>query len=157
MKRVLFVCLGNICRSPTAEAVMTAMVKKAGISDKIFCDSAGTGAYHVGERADGRMRIHGKKRGYDLTSISRQFTGMSDFESFDYVLAMDEANYEDILNTDPSGKYKHKLFRMVKFCTQHDVPGVPDPYYGGDQGFETVIDILEDSCQALLEQIKRDS
>ena len=155
MVKVIFVCLGNICRSPSAEAVMNAVVEKAGLSDVIECDSAGTIAFHAGEPADARMKKHAIKRGYNLTSIARKFTP-EDFEEFDYVVAMDRNNYTDLLALDKNSEYVDKISIMTSYCTNHDEEEVPDPYYGGPQGFEHVLDLLEDGCAGLLEKIKEE-
>ncbi len=154
MINILFVCMGNICRSPSAEAVMKFLVEKENLSDKVFIDSAGTIGYHAGEEADARMKAHASKRGYKLTSIARQFK-LSDFEDFDYIVVMDRDNLRDILALDPSGKYRHKIFMMTDFSS-NGYEEVPDPYYGGPQGFENVLDILEDSSKGLLNKIKKE-
>lgn len=156
MIKVIFVCLGNICRSPSAEAVMNAVVEKAGLSGQIECDSAGTIAYHAGEPADTRMKKHALKRGYNLTSIARKFTH-EDFEEFDYIIAMDRNNFTDILALDKDAEYVDKISMMTSYCTNHDDEEVPDPYYGGPQGFEHVLNLLEDACVGLLEKIKEDN
>lgn len=150
--KLLFVCLGNICRSPTAEAVMTGLIQQRGLAHRVSCDSAGTGAWHVGERADHRMRKHAARRGYELTSIARQFH-RTDFETFDMILAMDDDNYADLVRLDTGGCHRSTLHRMVSFCTQLTVDEVPDPYYGGESGFERVLDILEDACDGLLVKV----
>jgi len=155
MVRVIFVCLGNICRSPSAEAVMNSLIEKKGLSGKIECDSAGTIAYHAGEPADPRMKKHALKRGYNLTSIARKFTA-EDFENFDYIIAMDRSNYTDILALDKNAEFVDKISMMTNYCTEHDDDEVPDPYYGGPQGFEHVLDLLEDATAGLLEKIKED-
>lgn len=150
--KVLFVCLGNICRSPAADGVLKALVERHGLSDKVEVDSAGTSAYHVGEPSDGRMRETALTRGYELNSISRQFV-FEDFEYYNYIITMDDSNYENVLCMDKTGDFRHKVFKFVGFCLVHDVPKVPDPYYGGAQGFDFVMDIIEDGCQGLLQQI----
>ena len=155
-KRVLFVCLGNICRSPSAEAVMKQQVEEAGLSDRILVDSAGTGSWHVGEPADARMRAAGRRRGYDLTSISRQVKAPEDFDLFDYIVVMDNDNLSDMRRLDRHRQYQEKLTTMCSFCTVSDAKEVPDPYYGGPEGFNHVIDILEDACSGLLAKIKDD-
>ena len=155
-KKILFVCMGNICRSPAAEGVMKTFVEKEGLTDNIFVDSAGTIGYHAGEPADARMIEHAARRGYDLTSISRKFNASSDFENFDYIITMDDDNYKDIKGLDYSGKYKNKIFKMVDFSRNLKVTEVPDPYYGGWDGFENVINILEDACAGLLDRIKNE-
>jgi protein-tyrosine phosphatase len=153
VKKVLFVCLGNICRSPAAEGVFKQMVLKAGLEAQIHCDSAGTSGYHDGAPADSRMRQAASQRGYDLTSISRMFTD-EDFEHFDIIVVMDDANYQDVLMVDFEKQYEQKVFRFREFCTAHQITGVPDPYFGGERGFFHVMDILEDGCHNLLERIR---
>ncbi len=154
MKKILFVCLGNICRSPAAEGVMTKMIQEKGLEDQYWCDSAGTAGYHSGARADPRMTSAASQRGYDLTSKARRFQ-KKDFEEFDYILTMDESNYEDVMAQDSWDEYTDKVFRFRDFCTQHKIDGVPDPYYGGADGFDHVIDILEDGCANFLEKIQK--
>lgn len=155
MIQVLFVCLGNICRSPAAEGVMTKLIEKNGLSDLIQCDSAGTSGFHRGEPADSRMRKAASERDYHLTSRSRQFN-FKDFEEFDYIVAMDDDNYSDIYFHDSENKFQNKIYRFRDFCLDHEIPGVPDPYYGGEEGFQHVLDILEDGCQGLLNHIKKE-
>ncbi|XP_024982359.1 uncharacterized protein LOC112518836 [Cynara cardunculus var. scolymus] len=161
---VLFVCLGNICRSPAAEGVFTDLVKKRDLSSKFLIDSAGTINYHEGNPADSRMRAASKKRGIEITSISRPIRP-SDFKEFDLILAMDKQNKEDILaalerwgfrEALPADAYK-KVKLMCSYCKKHDETEVPDPYYGGPQGFEKVLDLLEDACESLLETILAES
>ena len=156
MKRVLFICLGNICRSPSAEAVMTSLSEKNNLSEKIAVDSAGIIGWHSGEPADARMRTHARKRGYELTSLSRQFKPDIDFKKFDYVITMDNQNYQDLRSMDPDNIYGDKIYKMTDFCTRFSVKEVPDPYYGGEQGFEHVLDLLEDACDGLLKFITED-
>ncbi|NQZ01586.1 MAG: low molecular weight phosphotyrosine protein phosphatase [Bdellovibrionales bacterium] len=153
--KVLFVCLGNICRSPAAEGIFINMVQSEGLQDSFQIDSAGTGAWHEGEPADGRMREHAKQRGYELPSIARQFK-TSDFKEFDYILTMDNMNFEDVIALADNQQEKDKVRKMVSFCKVHDVPGVPDPYHGGDDGFRLVMDILEDGCSELLKKLKEE-
>jgi len=152
MIKILFVCMGNICRSPSGEAVMNAIIEKNNLQNRIACDSAGTIAYHSGEPADSRMKMHAVKRGYDLTSIARQIK-YYDFDRFEYIIAMDRENYQNILALDSEGKYKNKVSMMMDYGTQYDDTDVPDPYYGGEQGFEYVLDLLEDACLGLLKHI----
>ena len=152
MIKILFVCLGNICRSPSGEAVMNALIERNNLRDRIACDSAGTIAYHTGEPADARMQKHAIKRGYNLTSIARQIK-LNDFERFNYIIAMDRDNYRKILALDVEGKYKDKVKLMMNFAIEHSDNDVPDPYYGGEQGFEYVLDLLEDACLGLLKHI----
>jgi protein-tyrosine phosphatase len=150
--RVLFVCLGNICRSPTAEGVFQHLVDQAGADIEI--DSAGTGGWHAGERADARMREHAAKRGYDLTSRARKVV-REDYENFDLLVAMDDSNLRDLKRQYPQGRYTHKLVKMTDYCRHHRQREVPDPYYGGAQGFELVLDIIEDASQGLLDELSR--
>lgn len=152
--RLLFVCLGNICRSPAAENIMYHLIEEAGLSDRIICDSAGTGGYHIGSPPDRRMTAAASQRGIELRGQARQFNRF-DFEAFDLILAMDRDNYEDILSLDPSGKYRHKVKLMCDFCERYDLKEVPDPYYGGPEGFNRVIDLLLDACQGLLKHVVR--
>jgi len=155
-KKLLFVCLGNICRSPAAEAVMNHLVQNGGLDGKIICDSAGTGGYHSGEPADARMRAHGGKRGYNLTSIARKVYPDQDYTEFDYILAMDRANFGDLQRLAHGDELKDKLFLMCDFCSVCPEQEVPDPYFGGEAGFERVLDILEDACRGLLERVKKE-
>lgn len=157
---VLFVCLGNICRSPAAEGVFTDLVKKRGLDSKFKIDSAGTINYHEGNEADPRMRAAAKRRGIAITSISRPIRP-SDFKDFDLILAMDKQNKADILGALERWIHREplpadaaeKVRLMCSYCKKHDETEVPDPYYGGAQGFEKVLDLLEDACDSLLESI----
>ncbi len=146
---VLFVCMGNICRSPAAEGVFRRMVMDAGLQDQIEIDSAGTHGYHVGKPADERMRKAAATRGYQLDSIARQLV-VEDFERFGLVITMDEDNYDRAMALRPG--QGAQIVRMVDYCEISDVDEVPDPYYGGEEGFHTVIDILEDACYNLLKR-----
>lgn len=154
--QVLFICLGNICRSPTAEAVMNSWIEQQGLSASITCDSAGTSGYHDGEEADARSIVHSQNRGHHIKGFSRSFKPSIDFEKFDYIVTMDDANYSEVLRFDKQRKFVGKVFKLVQFCTRKKYNEVPDPYYGGPEAFELVIDILEDGCQGLLEKIKTD-
>ena len=153
--KVLFVCLGNICRSPAAEGIFKKIVRKQGLNNKIEVDSAGTAGYHVGELPDSRMRQHGTRRGYKFDSLSRKFTS-SDFDRFDIILAMDDSNYNNILRLAPDLDSEAKVHRMMDFSKKYENDHVPDPYYSGAEGFELVLDLLEDSCDGLLEKVKKD-
>ncbi|MCB9091803.1 MAG: low molecular weight phosphotyrosine protein phosphatase [Halobacteriovoraceae bacterium] len=152
--KVLFVCLGNICRSPAAEGIFQKILKDNNFHEKIYCDSAGTGGWHAGEKADPRMREHAEKRGYELLSRARQFV-RSDFDEFDIILAMDHSNFENILSLDPNGTYKDKVKLMLDYSKGNRGESVPDPYYGGAAGFEHVIDLLEESCQNLFNELSK--
>jgi protein-tyrosine phosphatase len=156
LKKILFVCLGNICRSPSAEGVMAYLVNAAGFQEKIKVDSAGTSNFHVGEEADPRSRHHAQKRGIILTSIARQFNPRKDFKEFDYILAMDQKNLRDLKELDSASKYIEKVHLITNFCKSQEYKEVPDPYYTGERGFELVLDILEDACKGLLEKLKRE-
>lgn len=152
--RILFVCLGNICRSPAGEGIMRKFVETEGLHDKIKIDSAGTSGYHIGELPDSRMRQHGARRGYDFNSLSRKFTA-NDFDNFDLILAMDDSNYANILRLSPDLESDAKVKRMVDFSVKYSHDHVPDPYYSGADGFELVLDLLEDACQGLLTEVKK--
>jgi protein-tyrosine phosphatase len=152
--RILFVCLGNICRSPAAHAVMQAMVEKAGLSQHIQVDSAGTAGWHTGKMPDERMRRAGQTRGYRLDHPARQFLA-ADLARHDLILAMDRANRRDILAHDPENLFSQKVRLFCEFCTQHEEAEVPDPYYGGPEGFEHVLDLIEDGCRGILQEAKR--
>ncbi|MBD2041292.1 low molecular weight protein-tyrosine-phosphatase [Microcoleus sp. FACHB-672] len=150
--KLLFVCLGNICRSPAAENIMNHLIAEADLSEQIICESAGTASYHVGNPPDRRMVAAASQRGMKFLGEARQFQKI-DFEQFDLILAMDGENYRDIISLDPAGKYRDKVRMMCDFCTQHKDKEVPDPYYGGSDGFNYVIDLLSDACQGLLQYI----
>ena len=150
--KLLFVCLGNICRSPSAENIMNHLIEQAGLTESIICDSAGTGGYHIGSPPDRRMAAAAARRGIRLKGQARQFQ-RSDFEEFDLILAMDKENYRDILSLDRGGKYRDKVRLMCDFASHHSEREVPDPYYGGSEGFNIVIDLLLDACEGLLQHV----
>lgn len=153
--RLLFVCLGNICRSPAAEGIMGNLVKINGLEELIEVDSAGTSGWHEGELPDERMRLHGERRGYNFSSRARKFRE-SDFNDFDYIVVMDKQNFSNVKSLATSQEEKEKIKMMTQFSrqyAQHD--DVPDPYYGGVTGFELVLDLLEDACEGLLQTIKK--
>jgi protein-tyrosine phosphatase len=152
MKRILFVCMGNICRSPAAEIVFRKMVSDAGREADFGIDSAGTIGFHKGKPPDVRMAAHLAKKGYQVEGRSRQLTAR-DLREFDLILTMDEENFADALTLDPGGKFRHKVQPFTDFLTEHDEPRIPDPYYGGDEGFAHVIELLEDGCAELLDQL----
>lgn len=152
--KLLFVCLGNICRSPSAENIMNYLIEKENLTDKFECDSAGTSRYHIGASPDQRMRVAAQKRGIELKGKARQIEDF-DLEYYDLILAMDKSNYVNILALDPTGKYKNKIKLICDFTTKFKDKEVPDPYYGGESGFDYVIDLLLDACQGLLEDYKK--
>ncbi len=153
-KRVLFVCLGNICRSPSAEAVFNSMLENQGLQSEVECDSAGTTGYHAGEQADRRMQSHAIERGYRLTSISRPVDPDRDFDEFDYIVGMDDNNVWDLKKMARNLNDIRKIHKMTDFASTKGYESVPDPYYGGADGFELVLDILEDACEGLLADLK---
>jgi len=151
--RVLFVCMGNICRSPTAEGVFKHLVAAEGLSDRIESDSAGTHDYHVGDPPDSRSQAAAALRGYDLSLLRARQVRVEDFADFDYVLAMDEAKHAALRKLSPKPSLACvKLF--LDFAAGSGRREVPDPYYGGTQGFEEVLDLVEDAARGLLEHIK---
>lgn len=152
--KLLFVCLGNICRSPSAENIMNHLLAGAGLSNSIICDSAGTCSYHIGEAPDPRMSEAAARRGIKLLGRARQFS-VADFEKFDLILAMDRQNYRQILSLDRQGKYQDRVRLICDYASQYQVKDVPDPYYGATAGFEQVIDLLLDACHGLLREIQR--
>lgn len=152
--RILFVCLGNICRSPAADGIMHHIVQREDLAERIAIDSAGTYAGHTGELPDTRMRNAASQRGYSLTHRARQIRE-EDFARFDLIVVMDDMNYESVHRLAPSRDEASKIFRLTDFCRHHpDRTYVPDPYYEGHDGFELVLDLLEDGCEGILEYIK---
>lgn len=152
--KVLFICLGNICRSPAAEGIMKHIVSEAGDNDRFIIDSAGMGDWHVGQLPDRRMRSHGQSHGYTFDSRARQFS-KADFNHFDTIVTMDNDNYRAVTVLASTAEDKAKVVRMADYLTNH--PGqttVPDPYYGGDKDFELVIELLEDACLGLYKSLK---
>ena len=155
----MFVCLGNICRSPAAEGILRALAEEQGQDDDLYIDSAGIGAWHVGELPDRRMRKHAAQRGYDLSSLrARQFRS-DDFEKFDWIVVMDEENYQDVMRKVPSHTSSNKLAKVVRMKDFfNDFKGydhVPDPYYGGSEGFELALDMIEDGCKEMLKSLQQ--
>ncbi len=150
--KVLFVCMGNICRSPTAEGVFRHIVEQAGLSEHIHIDSAGTHAYHVGEQPDHRAQAAALQRGVDLSSQRARKVESHDFDTFDYVLAMDSSNHSDLGYV--AGGDANNLHMFLSFSEKFNERDVPDPYYGGDQGFEHVLDLVEDASEGLLRHIR---
>lgn len=151
-KKILFVCLGNICRSPSAEGIMKKLVREAGLEAEIEVDSAGLIGYHEGELPDPRMRSHASRRGYTLDSRSRPVQP-ADFDTFDYLVGMDDRNYDELRRLAPDTDSMRKVHRMVEYSRRYAHDHVPDPYYGGTEGFELVLDLLEDACAGLLEEL----
>jgi len=154
--KLLFVCMGNICRSPAAHGVMQKLVNEAGLQDQVLIDSAGTGGWHAGSMPDNRMRKHASKRGYTLDHVARQ-VGSSDFEEFDLILVMDQQNLSEIRHFCGDPELMNKVKFFCEFAKDRPEKQVPDPYYGGDQGFEQVLDIVENGCGHLLEHVRQSS
>lgn len=146
---VLFVCMGNICRSPTAEGVFRRRVEAAGLAHRFHIDSAGTHGYHVGEPPDARSMAFAARRGYDLSAQRSRKVAASDFEEFDYLLAMDHDNLE-LLKAACPPQHRHKLGLMMAHATRSGSDVVPDPYYGGAGGFDQVLDYIEDATDGLI-------
>lgn len=146
--RLLFVCMGNICRSPAGECLFRAHVERQGTVDRFEIDSAGTTGYHVGEPPDRRMAAAARSRGYNLSGAARQVSAR-DLDHYDLILAMDDANLRDMRRLDRDGSRAHKIKLMLDFHPTRAGADVPDPYYGGDAGFQEVIDLIEASCPAL--------
>jgi protein-tyrosine phosphatase len=152
--KILFVCLGNICRSPAAEGVMRAIVDENNDADAWVIDSAGTGNYHIGDLPDNRMRIHARRRGYELTHRCRQVR-VSDFDNFDLIIAMDASNERNLHRLAPTPEAEAKIVTMATFVNKamrYDY--IPDPYYEGAEGFELVLDLLQNACQNLFDDLK---
>ena len=150
---VLFICLGNICRSPAAQAVMQAMVDERGLTDRFYIDSAGIGGWHIGDLPDKRMRVHARPRGYELTHRARKVQS-SDFEDFDLIVGMDASNVDDLCNQAMTLEQQDKVVMMGDYIRQYpNYDHVPDPYYEGSEGFELVLDLLQDACDNLLDRI----
>ena len=150
---VLFICLGNICRSPAAQAVMQAMVDERGLSDRFYIDSAGIGGWHIGDLPDKRMRVHARPRGYELTHRARKVRS-ADFEDFDLIVGMDASNVDDLCNLAMTLEQQDKVVMMGDYIRRYpNYDHVPDAYYEGSEGFELVLDLLEDACDNLLDRI----
>ena len=154
MYRILFICMGNICRSPAAEGIMKHKVQEQGLEQCFYIDSAGMYGWHEGELPDYRMRTHASRRGYKLSSYSRPIK-YNDFEQFDLIIGMDDNNIKDLKRMAPNLESQRKICRMTDFCRIHTADIVPDPYYGGASGFELVLDLLEDACDGLLDELKK--
>ena len=152
--RILMVCMGNICRSPTAEAVLRAKLAAAGLAARVEVDSAGTHGYHVGAPPDPRAQEHAERRGYDLASLRARLVAPRDFERFDLLLAMDEDNLAILARQCPSA-HRHKLKLLLSYAPAVGHAAVPDPYYGGAAGFDHVLDLVEAACDGLVDSLFR--
>jgi len=152
MKRILFVCMGNICRSPTAEGVFRRLAAEAGLLDSLHVDSAGTHGYHVGRPPDSRASATAAGRGYDLSALRARQVTREDFETFDYILAMDRENYDHLAQLAPKAR-RDRLHLFLEYSTRFPGQEVPDPYYGGAQGFEQVLDMVEDAARGLIAEL----
>ena len=146
--KVLFVCMGNICRSPTAEGVFNKVIKEAKVEDCFVLDSAGTHAYHINEAPDLRAQKAARERGIKLSHLRARKVTMGDFEDYDYLLAMDDENYDILISACPE-QYAQKIQYFLGYAPQLKTREIPDPYYGGDYGFEKVIDLLEEAARGL--------
>lgn len=154
MINVLFVCMGNICRSPTAEGVFRRLVRSAGMEKEIHIDSAGTHDYHVGNPPDRRAQQAASQRGYDLANLRGRQVSPADFARFDYILAMDFDNLANLQRICPE-QYTSRVYLLMEFSEKFDAREVPDPYFGGPQGFEQVLDMVEDAAEGLLQRIRQ--
>lgn len=155
MIKVLFVCMGNICRSPTADGVFKHLVEQAGLSDQIYIDSAGTHSYHIGNPPDSRSQAAALRRGIDLSDLRARQVNREDFAEFDYVLAMDRENYRDLQSLCPP-EQADKLHLFLEFAPELGTREVPDPYFGrGQEGFELVLDLIEAASEGLLTDIRQ--
>lgn len=152
--KVLFVCMGNICRSPTAEGVFNNVIQKMGKADHFLVDSAGTHAYHIGEPSDSRSQQTARGRGIDLSGIRARKVTPTDFEYFDHILAMDSDNYHILMSISPS-EHQHKVNLFLDYATDRKEQDVPDPYYGGPNGFEHVFDLVEEASKGFYQSIMK--
>jgi len=152
MTKVLLVCMGNICRSPTAEGVLRRLVETRGLTKQVMMDSAGTHDYHIGEQPDRRAQQTAARRGYDLSGLRGRQVNQADFSEFDYVLAMDHENLAHLRRLCPQ-EHVHKLHLLLEYSARFSRMEVPDPYFGGQQGFENVLDMVEDAAAGLLDEI----
>lgn len=150
---VLFVCMGNICRSPTVYGVMRQQLRDVGLAHQVRIDSAATHNYHPGEAPDPRSQRHALKRGYDLSDLRARPVTTQDFEDFELILAMDHDNLQHLLAKAPAA-HRHKVKLLAEFFEEHAAPVVPDPYYGGTDGFEHVLDLAEDGCRGLIRHLQ---
>ncbi|AEI76454.1 low molecular weight protein-tyrosine-phosphatase EpsP [Cupriavidus necator N-1] len=150
---ILMCCMGNICRSPTAEGVLRAKLAEAGLDALVELDSAGTHEYHLGRAPDPRTQRHALQRGYDLSALRARKVGLPDFDRFDLILAMDRENLAGLARLRPDAGEKLRL--LMSFATRHDADEVPDPYYGEGDGFERVLDYIEDACEGLVAELRQ--
>lgn len=151
--RVLFVCMGNICRSPTAEGLFLHLLRGRGRESDFEVDSAGTHNFHVGKRADPRTREAASRRGYELPSRARQFIFPEDFEAFDFIFVADDSNLRILQEWDEGSQFTEKLKKLSDFVSSEEVDEIPDPYYGGEEGFERILDLLEEATEHALDWI----
>ena len=153
MEKVLFVCLGNICRSPAAEEVARQIALERGLDSEFEFDSASTYGGHAGQLPDNRMRVNARRRGYELSHRARRIS-TSDFFDFDLIVTMDDANFDDVREMAPSPETEAKVVKMADYATRHcGIDCIPDPYYDGAEGFENVLDLLEDACEGLIDSL----
>lgn len=150
---VLFVCMGNICRSPTAHGVFQHMLDSSGLAQRVRVDSAGTHNYHPGSPPDARSQKHARQRGYDLSGLRARQIEDADFESYDLILVMDWDNLA-LVQAECPPAHLQKIRRLTEFCLLSDTPVVPDPYHSGAAGFEQVLDLVQDACDGLLQHVK---
>ena len=155
MKKVLFLCMGNICRSPAGHCIFQHLVNQAGLSEQFEIESAGTIGFHVGEPPDARMQQAMRAREIPIIGQSRQLKA-GDLAYYDLILAMDNDNLAGARSLDPSGKLHDRIRLFCDFCSEHSDTEVPDPYYGGERGFEYVLDLIQDGCANLLDQLRPD-
>lgn len=154
-KKILFICLGNICRSPTAQGVLQKKIIEAQLGDVLHIDSCGTGGWHVGQPPDDRTIEAAKERGYDLSELRARRLSADDYHKFDYMLAMDTRNLADVIKKAP-GEYHGQIRLLLDFAPQFNMTEVPDPYHGGQDGFERVIELIEAASDGLLEEIQKE-
>lgn len=152
-RAILLVCMGNICRSPTAEGVLRDKLEEAGLLERVHLDSAGTHDYHVGKPPDRRAQLAARNRGYDLSTLRARQVSNRDFSQFDLILAMDQDNYQSLLRQCPEPQ-RHKVRLFLSFSSQFTDQEVPDPYYGGSQGFDQVLDMAEDAAEGLIAALR---
>ncbi len=152
MKKVLFVCLGNICRSPTAQGVFQKIIDDNGLNDRLMVDSCGTGAWHIGNPPDDRTISAAAARGYDLSHLRARKLCAADFETFDYILAMDTRNLADVIKNTPDN-YPGRIQLLLDYHEDDNILEVPDPYYGNGEGFERVFTLIESACQSLVKEL----